>query len=101
MSFVLLPFTLNPTELAAFPMARSLSMTSDGVLPMTSMSSAYASSDQICIEGEFVPRPGDEVKYRLCHIPPKMEKVQAIHCQIINLTPEVHHKWEDICPDDN
>ncbi|XP_055910994.1 cold shock domain-containing protein CG9705 [Eupeodes corollae] len=45
------------------------------------------------IEGEYVPQPGDEVKYRLCAIPPKYEKHQAVHCQIINLTPEVHHKW--------
>lgn len=47
------------------------------------------------IEGEYVPLPGDEVKYRLCAIPPKYEKHQAVHCQIINLTPEVHHKWEE------
>ncbi|XP_037940126.1 cold shock domain-containing protein CG9705 [Teleopsis dalmanni] len=47
------------------------------------------------VEGEYVPLPGDEVKYRLCAIPPKYEKHQAVHVQIINLTPEVHHKWEE------
>ncbi|XP_065359538.1 cold shock domain-containing protein CG9705 [Calliphora vicina] len=47
------------------------------------------------IEGEYVPMEGDEVKYRLCAIPPKYEKFQAVHVNIINLTPEVHHKWEE------
>uniref|UniRef100_A0A1B6DF76 CSD domain-containing protein n=1 Tax=Clastoptera arizonana TaxID=38151 RepID=A0A1B6DF76_9HEMI len=46
------------------------------------------------IEGEYVPRPGDEVKYRLCPIPPKFEKTQAVHVEIINFTPEVHVKWD-------
>lgn len=50
------------------------------------------------VEGEYVPLSGDEVKYRLCAIPPKFEKHQAVHVQIINLTPEVHHKWEDTFP---
>ncbi|KAF5292858.1 hypothetical protein FQR65_LT11110 [Abscondita terminalis] len=46
------------------------------------------------VEGEFVPLPGDTVKYRLCPIPPKFEKYQAVHVQITNLTPEIHKKWE-------
>uniref|UniRef100_A0A2M3ZK65 Putative rna-binding protein n=1 Tax=Anopheles braziliensis TaxID=58242 RepID=A0A2M3ZK65_9DIPT len=53
------------------------------------------------IEGEYVPLPGDEVSYRLCSIPPKYEKVQAIHVQITHLTPEKHSRWETcIGPDD-
>lgn len=47
------------------------------------------------IEGEYVPLPGDEVSYRLCAIPPKFEKVQAIHVHITHLTPEKHSKWEE------
>lgn len=47
------------------------------------------------IEGEYVPLPGDEVSYRICFIPPKFEKVQAIHVQFIHLTPEKHSKWEE------
>ncbi|XP_059615177.1 cold shock domain-containing protein CG9705 [Phlebotomus argentipes] len=47
------------------------------------------------IEGEYVPLPGDEVSYRLCFIPPKYEKTQAIHVNITNLTPAVHTKWEE------
>lgn len=50
------------------------------------------------IEGEYVPLPGDEVSYRLCSIPPKFEKVQAIHVHITHLTPEKHSKWEEPAP---
>uniref|UniRef100_A0A6A7FZ68 Cold shock domain-containing protein CG9705-like n=2 Tax=Hirondellea gigas TaxID=1518452 RepID=A0A6A7FZ68_9CRUS len=46
------------------------------------------------VEGEYIPREGDEVRYRLCPIPPKREKMQATHMQIINFTPEVHLKWD-------
>lgn len=52
------------------------------------------------IEGEYIPLPGDEVVYRMCSIPPKFEKYQAIHVQITNLTPEVHTRWESPCFDD-
>lgn len=38
---------------------------------------------------------GDEVQYRLCAVPPKYEKHQAIHVNIINFSPEVHLKWEE------
>ncbi|XP_066997801.1 cold shock domain-containing protein CG9705 [Anabrus simplex] len=48
------------------------------------------------IEGEYVPLPDDEVTYRLCPIPPKLEKYQAVHVKITHLTPEVHHRWD--CP---
>lgn len=46
------------------------------------------------IEGEFVPLPGDLVRYRLCPIPPKLEKFQAVHVEIVNLTPQVHLRWD-------
>ena len=52
------------------------------------------------IEGEFVPRVGDEVSYRLCPIPPKEEKFQATHVRIINFTPDVHIKWDAPLYDD-
>lgn len=51
------------------------------------------------IEGEFVPLPGDQVRYRLCPIPPKLEKFQAVHVEIVNLTPQVHLKWD--APENN
>ncbi|XP_018567151.1 cold shock domain-containing protein CG9705 [Anoplophora glabripennis] len=45
------------------------------------------------IEDEFVPMPGDRVKYNLCPIPPKFEKFQAVHVHIVNLKPGIHKKW--------
>ncbi|PSN43571.1 Cold shock domain-containing protein [Blattella germanica] len=48
------------------------------------------------IEGEYVPLPGDQVQFKLCPIPPKYEKSQAINVRIVNLTPEVHLRWD--CP---
>jgi len=45
------------------------------------------------IEGEYVPRVGDQVSYRLVLIPPKCEKKQAVHVHITNFTPEVHQRW--------
>ncbi|KAK6637998.1 hypothetical protein RUM44_008422 [Polyplax serrata] len=48
------------------------------------------------IEGEYVPLSGDEVEYRLCPIPPKYEKTQAVHVNIVHLTPEVHVKWNTL-----
>lgn len=51
------------------------------------------------IEGEYIPMSGDEVRYRLCAIPPKNEKYQAVHVEIINFSPEVHHRWVDIVMD--
>ncbi|CAH0715381.1 unnamed protein product, partial [Brenthis ino] len=47
------------------------------------------------IEGEYVPLPGDEVTYRLCPIPPKFEKYQAVHVKIIQLVHERHLKWNE------
>ncbi|XP_075215417.1 cold shock domain-containing protein CG9705-like [Lycorma delicatula] len=46
------------------------------------------------IEGEYIPIPGDEVEYRLCPIPPKLEKNQAVQVQILNCTPENHLTWD-------
>lgn len=46
------------------------------------------------IEGEYIPLPGDGVKYRMFPIPPKYEKHQAVHVHIVNFKPEVHAKWE-------
>ncbi|CAH2096012.1 unnamed protein product [Euphydryas editha] len=47
------------------------------------------------IEGEFVPLPGDLVTYRLCPIPPKFEKYQAVHVKIVQLVKEKHLKWNE------
>lgn len=36
----------------------------------------------ISIDGEYVPRVGDEVSFRKLPLPPKMEKFQAVHVQV-------------------
>ncbi|XP_032816788.1 calcium-regulated heat-stable protein 1 [Petromyzon marinus] len=46
------------------------------------------------VEGEYVPVEGDEVCYKLCCIPPKMEKHQAVEVSIIHLAPgSKHETW--------
>jgi hypothetical protein len=47
------------------------------------------------IEGEYIPRKGDRVRYQTCAMPPRFDKPQAVHIQIIDFTPEVHHRWCD------
>jgi len=47
------------------------------------------------IEGEYIPRKGDRVRYRQCPMPPRFDRPQAVTIQIIDFTPEVHHKWTD------
>lgn len=44
------------------------------------------------IEGEYVPIEGDEVSYKLCSIPPKHEKVQAVEVTITHLKPGTKHE---------
>ncbi|RUS72344.1 hypothetical protein EGW08_019902 [Elysia chlorotica] len=51
------------------------------------------------IEGEWVPREGDEVTYKQVFIPPKNEKRQAVHVVITHLKPGVHHeRWDSPVP---
>ena len=47
------------------------------------------------IEGEFIPRKGDKVRYHMCPMPPKFDKFQAVHLEIVDFTPEKHHKWSE------
>ncbi|XP_062875081.1 calcium-regulated heat-stable protein 1 [Trichomycterus rosablanca] len=44
------------------------------------------------IEGEYVPVEGDEVTYKICSIPPKYEKVQAVEVTITHLAPGTKHE---------
>ena len=47
------------------------------------------------IEGEYVPRRGDSVSFRLCPIPPRFEKFQAVHVHLTdNFSPGSHQRWE-------
>ncbi|XP_069761558.1 calcium-regulated heat-stable protein 1 [Narcine bancroftii] len=44
------------------------------------------------IEGEYVPMEGDEVSYKVCLIPPKNEKKQAVEVVITHLAPGTKHE---------
>ncbi|GAU98085.1 hypothetical protein RvY_09278 [Ramazzottius varieornatus] len=46
------------------------------------------------IDGEIVPKEGDEVIYKTIAMPPKMEKMQAVHCQIVAMKSGGHDHWE-------
>ncbi|XP_042170171.1 calcium-regulated heat-stable protein 1-like [Oncorhynchus tshawytscha] len=46
------------------------------------------------IEGEYVPMEGDEVSYKVCSIPPKCQKIQAVDVTITHLNPgSKHETW--------
>ncbi|XP_043931572.1 cold shock domain-containing protein C2 isoform X2 [Protopterus annectens] len=46
------------------------------------------------IEGEYVPVEGDEVSYKMCPIPPKNQKLQAVDVVITHLAPgSKHETW--------
>uniref|UniRef100_A0A8C8RC89 Cold shock domain containing C2 n=1 Tax=Pelusios castaneus TaxID=367368 RepID=A0A8C8RC89_9SAUR len=44
------------------------------------------------IEGEYVPVEGDEVTYKICPIPPKNQKFQAVEVVLTNLAPHTKHE---------
>ncbi|KAK7167609.1 hypothetical protein R3I94_001869 [Phoxinus phoxinus] len=44
------------------------------------------------IEGEYVPVEGDEVSYKICSIPPKLAKIQAVEVTITHLAPGTKHE---------
>merc|ERR1712029_873345 len=46
------------------------------------------------IESDFVPMKGDKVSYRLCPIPPKFERSQAVNVQITQMSPSTHKRWD-------
>lgn len=46
------------------------------------------------IEGEYVPMEGDEVTYKVCPVPPKNIKFQAVDVVITNLSSgRKHETW--------
>jgi cold shock CspA family protein len=48
------------------------------------------------IDSEFVPRAGDKVSYRVCPIPPKFEKIQAVNVHILELADSgVPKRWDN------
>jgi len=46
------------------------------------------------IESEFVPMKEDKVTFRLCPIPPKFEKYQAVNVQITLMSSSHHRRWD-------
>jgi len=47
------------------------------------------------IESEVVPRAGDKVSYRLCPVPPKFDKHQAVDVHITSMSSSGEHKsWD-------
>ncbi|XP_053713070.1 cold shock domain-containing protein C2a [Synchiropus splendidus] len=44
------------------------------------------------VEGEYVPMEGDEVTYKVCPIPPKNQKIQAVEVVITHLNPGTKHE---------
>lgn len=44
------------------------------------------------IEGEYVPMEGDEVTYKICPIPPKNQKFQAVEVVLTQLAPHTPHE---------
>lgn len=44
------------------------------------------------IEGEYVPMEGDEVTYKVCPVPPKNQKIQAVEVVITHLNPGTKHE---------
>ncbi|CAL8271535.1 unnamed protein product [Lota lota] len=44
------------------------------------------------IEGEYVPAEGDLLSYKVCSIPPKLEKVQAVEVSITQPKPGTPHE---------
>ncbi|KAG9343088.1 hypothetical protein JZ751_015307 [Albula glossodonta] len=44
------------------------------------------------IDGEYVPMEGDEVTYKVCPIPPKNLKMQAVEVVITHLNPGTKHE---------
>ncbi|XP_006866984.1 PREDICTED: cold shock domain-containing protein C2 [Chrysochloris asiatica] len=44
------------------------------------------------IEGEYVPVEGDEVTYKMCPIPPKNQKFQAVEVVLTQLVPHTPHE---------
>jgi len=46
------------------------------------------------IESEFVPMKEDKVSFRLCPIPPKFERCQAVNVQITEMSSSPHRRWD-------
>lgn len=47
------------------------------------------------IDSDYVPKAGDQVVFKKCLIPPKMDKFSAVHVRLFPLSGESEHeKWD-------
>jgi len=46
------------------------------------------------VESDFVPLKGDQVSYRLCPVPPKFERCQAVTVTITKMVDSPHKRWD-------
>ena len=61
-------------------------------VPASPSASPECLSSPRSVEGEYVPMEGDEVTYKMCSIPPKNEKLQAVEVVITHLAPGTKHE---------
>merc|ERR1712130_423553 len=46
------------------------------------------------VESDFVPLKGDQVSFRLCPVPPKFERCQAVNVSITKMVDLPHKRWD-------
>jgi len=46
------------------------------------------------VESDFVPLKGDQVSFRLCPVPPKFERCQAVNVTITKMVDLPHKRWD-------
>jgi len=46
------------------------------------------------VESEFVPMKGDKVSFRLCPIPPRFDKWQAVNVHLVTMSGASHRRWD-------
>ena len=59
-------------------------------------SPSYTLSNQFSINDDSVPKKGDIVSFKKMLMPPKNEKVMAVHIKLLHLAEGVKHEsWEE------
>ncbi|KAI0236038.1 Calcium-regulated heat-stable protein 1 [Lamellibrachia satsuma] len=54
------------------------------------------------IDGDYIPKAGDDVSFKKCLVPPKNEKYSAIHVKIVHPAEGVMHEtWDAPIHHDN
>ena len=74
------------------PRVRLTSDQTTGVVQGRDLSWADTPLPTTSIEGEYVPVEGDEVTYKVCPIPHKNQKFQAVEVVLTQLAPHTPHE---------